>query len=483
MERSNADRHGRTDWAAEPGRDGSARPWRRWAILVAFALSALAWQDASGNGELGPDDLWSVKLGTTVTDSSALHDGSLAANMFGATGGDEPDNAVFADAAGGFTHFVEWRTAAPVTVCRIDLFAYDNPGTGDRGYKEFRLYAKNPQSQVFEFVTSFTPGNPYPGNDGFVFGSSFAVLDFAAVSAQEFRAEFDQFSSCSETLGVRIAELRAFGPAPTTVESFFLPKLVRVKVNAADASKSTVVASGFFDTGPKVADFASPATLDVGGLHFNIPALLLQGSTYVFSGGGVSFKITPNKSGSSRAKFRMTFKGDVGGKVAPDGPLDLAFADATSTGRGSVTLAKGLYGLGRVRGALVKPNLYLARAKAGLKGSGKDSLSLVVGLATAGTTPTVASDLSVSFGDTFSATIPAGQFVKKGDVYTFAGDVNGITKVIVNYLRETITISGKGLDLGNFPQGPNIVLVGIGFGAETHAVRVRMGRTGASMRY
>ena len=72
------------------------------------------------------------------------------------------------------------------------------------------------------------------------------------------------------------------------------------------------------------------------------------------------------------------------------------------------------------------------------------TLSLLVGLASGGTTPAAASDLTIGFGDTFSQTITAGQFVRKGDVDTFTGNAGGITKVIVSYVRETITISGAG---------------------------------------
>ena len=148
-----------------------------------------------------------------------------------------------------------------------------------------------------------------------------------------------------------------------------------------------------------------------------------------------------------------------------------------------MTLAHGKYALGKVRGALVAPNLYLFRARAGLHGGGKDTLALLVGLATNGTTPAQASDVKVAFGGTLSATIPAGSFTKKGDVFAFKGNVDGITKVALDYKRETIAVAGRGLDLGTFAQGGNAVTVAIGLGSDARAVEVRMVRKGNGLRY
>ena len=152
-------------------------------------------------------------------------------------------------------------------------------------------------------------------------------------------------------------------------------------------------------------------------------------------------------------------------------------------GSGTVTLAGGKYALGRVRGALVAPNLYLVSARATLHGGGEDALSMKVGLATAGATPAQASDVSIAFGPTLSVTIPAASFVRNGDTYGFKGNVGGITKIVLDYARETIAIAGKALDLGSFAEGGNSVAIAIGVGSDARAVEVRMVRKGAAMRY
>jgi hypothetical protein len=272
-------------------------------------------------------------------------------------------------------------------------------------------------------------------------------------------------------------------PAPPAITSFFLPKKVTAKVDAKDVSKSTLVAGGIFDTGPDVPDFASATTLDVGGLHFDIPGLTAAGKGFAFTGNGVSFVLAPNPYGSSRAKFKLKFTGDLTGRVSLDGPLVLRFANAITDGGGTVELGRGVFGLGKVRGALVEPNLFVVRAHATLKGAGKDALTVIVGLATGGQVPPGAADLTVGFADRLSQTIPAASFVRKGTTDQFSGNAGGITKVVVDYSREQISITGKGLDLGAFAQGGNPVLITVGLGGDLRAVEVRMGRIGNLMKY
>lgn len=269
------------------------------------------------------------------------------------------------------------------------------------------------------------------------------------------------------------------------VDSFFLPKRVVAKVNAKDATKSTLIAAGFFDTGASAVDLTQPATLVVGGFTFNVPELVAaaDGKSYTYKASGVVFSVVPNPSGSSRAKFKLTTTGDLTGMIALTGDLDLRFTQGAVDGRCTVALAGGKYALGKIRGALVAPNLFLVRSKETVKGGGKDSLSVVVGLATKGVTPAAPSALTIAFGGTFSQTIPAASFVKKGDQFQFKGNAGGITKAVVDYLRETITISGKSLDLGAFAQGANSVLISAGLGSESRAVRVRMARKAATLTY
>jgi len=175
--------------------------------------------------------------------------------------------------------------------------------------------------------------------------------------------------------------------------------------------------------------------------------------------------------------------GDFSGKIDLEGQVELHFKNAALDAEGIVKLTKGRYGLGKVRGALIAPNLYLARATATLKGNGKDALALVVGLATGGTTPADASNVTIGFGNNLLVTIPAASFTKTGDRFVFSGDVGGITKVILDYARETMAVFGKKLDLGEFTAGGNQVQVSVQVGDDARAVAVRMVRKGATMKY
>jgi Right handed beta helix region len=313
-------------------------------------------------------------------------------------------------------------------------------------------------------------GSTLTGNDAVTSGSGLSDNQLLAVGvtpALTNTTVTDDTSGCS-----------------TESAGYLLPKSVKLKVNAKDATKSKLAATGFFDTGPGlVGDLTSAATLDVGGLHVDAASLTHKGKAFTLTSGGTTFKIVPSTSGSSHAKFALKATGDFTGEVAADGPLTLHFHDATVDGTGTVTLAQGKYALGKVRSALVAPDIYLLKAAAKLKGAGKDKLALLVGFATNGTTPAQASDVQIGFGGTFSATVPAAAFTKKGDVFTFKGNSGGVTKVVVNYARETIAVAGSGLDLGTFAPGGNPVTVTIGIGSDSRAVQVRMGLKGAGLKY
>jgi hypothetical protein len=277
--------------------------------------------------------------------------------------------------------------------------------------------------------------------------------------------------------------LRVAPVPPPAITSFFLPKKVKALQNAASPANSTLVSLGIFDTGPDAPDFASAATLDVGGLQFDIPGLTQRGRSFTFAGSGVAFSIAPNPYGSSRAKFKLKFTGDFSGKVALNGPLLLHFKNAVTDGGGTVNLGGGVFGLGKVRGALVEPNLFVVRAHANLKGLGKDALAVIVGLAAGGVAPPSAANLTIGFAGRVSATISPADFTRKGDADVFSGNAGGITKVTVDYAREEISIVGKGLDLGTFAQGGNSVLISVGLGGDQRSVLVRMGRIGNTMKY
>jgi hypothetical protein len=280
--------------------------------------------------------------------------------------------------------------------------------------------------------------------------------------------------------------LRIYDVGSTTVvEAFFLPKRVAAKENAKKPEKSKLAAVGFFDLGPGAVDLTGAATLDVGGKRFDIPSFeaIKGGAAYRYSSGGVDFQVVPSRSGSSRAKFKLKYAGTFAGMVDLDGNFPLRFANAAVDGGSVIGLTRGVYKLGRRRGAISEPNLYVARAKAKVKGAGKDALKLIAGIATTGVTPTQAPELRIAFGPMLDVTIPSGDFTKSGDRFTFRGDRDGITSVVVDYLKEVVTVKGKNLDLGNIPEGAQSVSITLVLGSDERTVNVRMVRSRSSLKY
>jgi hypothetical protein len=159
-------------------------------------------------------DPWDVSQGAVLVASSGAGACDLR-NMFGGQFTCVEPGVVFFrdDQPAGFTHFVEWDSASVISISGYQLVAADDSccTAGDRGFTEFRLFVFDPISTSFQLVDTFNPAsNPYPGNLVDV------TRSFASVSAQRFRAEFDQFASGGFP-GPRIVELDAVvAPEPSS---------------------------------------------------------------------------------------------------------------------------------------------------------------------------------------------------------------------------------------------------------------------------
>ena len=168
-----------------------------------------------------------------------------------------------------------------------------------------------------------------------------------------------------------------------------------------------------------------------------------------------------------------------------NGDLRIAFENAEVDGDGVVRLEKGRYKLGKKRGALVSPNLFLFRAKAKLANGAEDGLQLLAGLATAGPTPATAPDLDLAFGDSYGVDVVGSAF--DGPVrerFVARAPVPGAKVVILDYLRETLAFKASGVELGGMGAGTSSpATVRIGLGNDVRTVRVRLGRRGSKLAY
>lgn len=162
-------------------------------------------------------DLFDVTQGTRVTAGSLPSIAAPWLGMFGVNGHaniSESEYTYFGDfRPAGTVHFIEWTIAAPSKLGRVRLFAAgDGPGyLNQREFATFTLKAKSPGSATFDqTLLSYSPTHPYT----FVDGPSALLLDatIETVEAQEFRAEFLQYTSGRGFDGPRIIELDGFPP-------------------------------------------------------------------------------------------------------------------------------------------------------------------------------------------------------------------------------------------------------------------------------
>jgi hypothetical protein len=272
------------------------------------------------------------------------------------------------------------------------------------------------------------------------------------------------------------------GLLPPPAVPYVLPTKVRAKSHWLRPELSVLTASGAIDTGPGAPDFSGPATFDAGPFHLDVPAFTSKanGKVLTYSAGGVTLTIKPAANGSSRALFTLKAVGDFGMGLDPDGSIAFKFVNALYDARANVKLKGGA--LARPQ-AVVAPGLSVVAASATLKGPGKDALTLTAGFATTGVAPEAPENLTLCFGNSFSTEIPASAFRMRGAMAQLAAKTGGITKATVDYAKGTITIAGRGLDLGAFGAGGNGVVLSIALGDVDRAAQVRMSRARSKLAY
>jgi hypothetical protein len=85
----------------------------------------------------------------------------------------------------------------------------------------------------------------------------------------------------------------------------------------------------------------------------------------------------------------------------------------------------------------------------------------------------------VEIGETCAALVPASAFTRQGDRFGAKGEVG----VVLDYLRETVSLKAKGVELGAFAEGPNALRVESAVDDDARASTVRAVRKGTSLRY
>lgn len=161
------------------------------------------------------NDLWDVAQGTTVTANSGSGAPPIAGMIGFATGPQLSQDSYFADGKPqGFAHFIEIKTASPVTVRSLNVWGGDDRSSGNtlrRSFNEFRLFGWN--GTAFQLLLDLPITLPYaqqgpPGSDGALIVQS----DFGnGFTTDRWRAEFVQPAAYNGTFfGPRVLEMDGF---------------------------------------------------------------------------------------------------------------------------------------------------------------------------------------------------------------------------------------------------------------------------------
>jgi hypothetical protein len=397
-----------------------------------------------------------------------------------------------------FSVFPSRVCEAPVVCIKFD--SPENPGWVDFTY--FQTFVDIPDdfavtrftidfdgmddgSRVTVFNSAYPGGLVVPGSYVYLEETGTADLAPYVRSGEVNRVVVTQVDDCCEENQLRNATVVLNGETlAIVVDAFLLPGQVKYAPDATDPARGRFASSGVLDTGSEPVDLGGPGTLEIGSRTFPIPGLAVKGARLAHEAEGVSLSVTPGKSGSSRGRFQLAVTGDLSDAVDPELPLKLRFTVGSLEASGEVELAGGRFKLGRTPGALVSPVLYLEKAKARLDDAGPDALALRAGFATDGTTPGTPSDVHFAFGDTYSATVPAAAFRRSKERWIGRLEAGGENlSIALDYRRERITVKARGVELGDFAEGPGPLRVELSVGDEARGTDVRAVRSRRSLRY
>ncbi len=460
---------------------GVSRSTRRATAFIAAAVALVALQRGAPADSFdgATTDAWDIAQGTVVTSHSPLIPGSSIEDLFGGSSSTvEPLSVIFADgSAPGTVHFVEWRTAAPVPVDGFILRANDDgPVSKNRGFSEFRLFAKNMGSGEFEQVSSYSTKNPY--------GEQITVMDtFTQVTAQEFRAEFVQAANPTNG-GPRVREIDA-PPARVSIDGAVIGQSAKLKFVRSNPAKSSFTVSGVIDAGSAVTAYGSTAQISMAGLSAEGLTLTPSKGAFTFASGAFSGRITPSALGSSRTPFSFTYSGDFSGQIGPDDEIPLQFADSNVDLGGRIRLERakyGIYGLGSLRA----PAFVLLSAKGNVVGNGGDTLNMAFGVFRIESIPTNPVDVRISIGDEASVFIPRTAFRRRGETLVLSRPTGAVRKATLDFAAGKFTCALAGIDLSDAApagDGTAIVRLGLEFGPDRREVTVRLARKGNKLSY
>jgi hypothetical protein len=263
---------------------------------------------------------------------------------------------------------------------------------------------------------------------------------------------------------------------PPPIDLPLLATEFTAKVKKSKPERSKLILQGLLDLGPDPVDLSAPCDVRCAGLLLAVPSFTkLRSGTWRHTSEGLRVDLVPAATGSSLMRLKVKRKGALGGDVPLDGPLELRAASREVAHVGTVVVDGGRYAQGG-KGALEDPGLFLTSVTLRLRGKGAQRLTLEASL-TGGALPTILPtwpDVLVELGDELKVVVPGTSFVSRRGRIEFDGDISGITKVVLDPAKERMTVKGRGLSLGTFPDGAHTVTVRLGLGTDTRSTTVRM---------
>ena len=282
-----------------------------------------------------------------------------------------------------------------------------------------------------------------------------------------------------------VARFSDTAEALVVIDSFIAPTSVKAKFDDATPAKSRLTAVGNLDVGTNDLDPAGETRVTIGGSTYTFDNLGLdaKGKGFVLSNDELALKVKFSPRGGSASAFKLSLTRDLAGIADPEGTLTLRFENGGVDATATIELTGGAYKPATPPGSLALPGLYVQAVAATVKGPGKDTLAVRAGFATDGTTPTDASEVEVSFGGTLHQTIDAASFTKNGAKWEYRAAPGGITLLVLDYAKQTITLQAKKADLGAFDAARNPVELRVRIGDDSRAVRVLVGKRGSALGY
>jgi hypothetical protein len=271
------------------------------------------------------------------------------------------------------------------------------------------------------------------------------------------------------TYSVRVKALNDFGASrPADPLDFAMPAQLLVtsaKRSPAKGSRPARLAvAGRFDLAEDASDLSGPATLKVGAASFSIPGFVAKGAVLRHAADGLRLDLKPARSGGSSVALALVLDGPVAEALDPEGPFVLTFSTGTFTCMGGADLAGGAFDAKRGIGSRASPAVALNAFKASIAKEGDHSVALQASYRTSSIPFGVVPDVRLSLGGVEIVSLQGAKFEAGSGVWVLKVAGPPQWTAIIDPVKGTLSLKGRHVDLGAYPEGPVPVDIGLDIG-------------------